>query len=166
MQNPKIPYLTILYLSILAIIIIALGFLRLFLFENINFHLQFLYYDMERSHMSESLNFLRTFTYNELYVIKWILTMLFSFAYLFLTCLVIHILFRVKKYVLMTIYMFAAIIFISFVFYTMGLLINWDLQFTDQSKTGYRLARIFMGVVQSPFPLMILIPAFMLSERS
>lgn len=165
MQNPKIPYLTILYLSILTILIIAMGFFRLFLFENINYHLQFLYYHTERSHMSESLNFLRSFTYNELYIIKWMLTMLFSFAYLLITCLVIHIMFRVRKYVILTIYMFAAIIFISFLFYSVGLIINWDLQFTDQSKTGYRLARICMGVAQSPFPLMILIPAFILSER-
>ena len=148
---------SILYLSILAILIIALGFLRLFLFENINYHLQFLYYDMERSYMAESLNFLRSFTYDELYEIKWILTILFSLTYLLFTCLVIKLLFCVRKYVLWTIYIFAAIIFISFVLYTSGYLINQD-------AIGYRLARICMGVVQSPLPLMVLIPAFTLSE--
>jgi len=156
---------SILYLSILAILIIALGFLRLFLFENINYHLQFLYYHMERSYMAESLNFLRSFTYDELYEIKWALTILFSLTYLLFTCLVIKLLFRGRKYVLWTIYIFSAIIFISFAFYALGLLINYDLQFTDQSRIGYRLARICMGVVQSPLPLMILIPAFMLSEK-
>lgn len=151
----KLSSSSILYLSILAILIIGLGFLRLFLFENINIHLQFLYYNMERSYMAESLNFLRSFTYDELYWIKWALTILFSLTYLLFTCLVIKLLFRGRKYVLWTIYIFAAIIFISFVLFASGSLINQD-------AIGYRLARICMGVVQSPLPLMILIPAFTL----
>ncbi|MBN4051358.1 hypothetical protein JYU16_00930 [bacterium AH-315-M05] len=151
----KLSSLSILYLSILAILIIAMGFLREFLFVNINYHLQFLYYHMERSYMAESLNFLRSFTYDELYKIKWILTILFTLVYLFFTCLVIKLLFHGKKCVLRTIYIFAAIIFISFIFYTSGYLINQD-------AIGYRLARICMGVVQSPLPLIILIPAFKL----
>ena len=154
----KLSSLSILYLSILAILIIALGFLRLFFFENINLHLQFLYYDLERSYMAESLYFLRSFTYDELYEIKWALTILFSLIYLLFTCLVIKLLFHVRKYVLWTIYIFSAIIFISFVLYISGYIINQD-------AIGYRLARICMGVVQSPLPLMILIPAFMLSEK-
>ena len=151
----KLSSLSILYLSTLAILIIALGFLREFLFININYHLQFLYYHMKRSYMTKSLNFLRSYTYDELYEIKWILTILFTLVYLFFTCLVIKLLFHVKKCVLRTIYIFAAIVFISFIFYTSGHLVNQD-------AIGYRLARICMGVVQSPLPLIILIPAFKL----
>ena len=161
----KLSSLSILYLSILAILIIALGFLRLFLFENINYHLQFLYYHTEKSYMAESLNFLRSMSYDDLYSIKWTLTILFTLVYLFFTCIVIKILFQRKKYILWTIYIFTAVIILSSVFYILGLLINYDLQFTDQSKIGYRLARICIGVVQSPLPLMILIPAFLLNEK-
>ena len=119
----KLSSLSILYLSILAILIIALGFLRLFFFENINLHLQFLYYDLERSYMAESLDFLRSFTYDKLYEIKWALTILFSLIYLLFTCLVINLLFSLRKYVLCTIYIFVAIIVISFVLFTSGFFI-------------------------------------------
>ena len=139
-------------------IIIAAGFLRLYLFENINHQLAYMYYENDISYVTEGLSFIDNYSYDTLMDVKWVLTIFFTIAYLSLTLGIINLLFSNRQFMHITLFIFGLIIFVSFILYsTFG--------FVNESALGYRLARFCMGVVQSPLPLMILIPAFKLVDN-
>ena len=154
-SNPKLKQI---YLALLVLAIVALSFFRESVFVNINGHIWFLYYHNDKSYLYSFLSFLLPLTYLQLYWFKWLLTLLFVALFLFLSCLVIKLLFGDKKFVKWTIYAFLAIIMIAAVSYGVGILFN-------KSGDGYLLARFFMGMIQSPFLLMFLIPAFFLEKN-
>lgn len=145
-------------LVLFIIIIVASGFLRLYLFENINHQLAYLYYEKDISYVTAELSFIKDYSYSSLMWVKWVLTILFTIVYLMLTLGVIRILFSNKEFIHITLFIFAIIIFVSFLLYSV-------LGFFNESVIGYRLARFCMGVVQSPLPLMILIPALKLVDN-
>ena len=146
-------------LSLALLLIIASGFLRLFLFENINHQLVYLYYHRDFSYLSDKLGFLKSFSYNDLMWIKWCLTGFFTITYLCLSCWVLKIVFNRNAYLWYTAYIFTGVVLISFLLYFGGVVF-------EEPVGGYRLARFCMGLVQSPLPLMILIPAFKLIENN
>jgi hypothetical protein len=145
--------------SFLLILIIALGFYRDLLFKTINSELKDLYYQTEYYTIPDSLLFLQSLSYHQLYYLKWILTPIISLIYLGLFLLTVKIHFKEKRYLYFTVIAFAAIVIISGLFFLSGMLFN------DIYK-GYHFSRIFMGFVQSPLLLMILIPAFLLERKS
>jgi len=155
MKFEKLNKVDFLKLLFILISITISGYLRLFLFENINLHLANIYYEKDVSSLIEELSFIKNYSYNTLMWIKWGLTILFTIIYLILTLSVIRILFRNKMAVNITIIIFSFIVIISFLFYAV-------FGFFNELALGYRLARFCMGIVQSPLPLMILIPAFKL----
>ena len=108
--------------------------------------------------MPSSLKFLNNFSYFQLYWSKWILTVLFSLAYFIISLKCIKIFFKEKKYLQWTLIVYLFVGVTAFLFYLYGLL------FKDM-ETGYRFSRIMMGLVQSPFVLMVLIPAFQLGKK-
>ena len=156
---PANRFLNKIYLIVLIALMIALGFFREFVFVNINYRLKYLFYSEKVSYMSDSLRFLKVFSYDDLYWGKWILTIMFGLFYLGFTSLIVKFWFGNKSYIRWTFIFFAVIFFISFLSYMTGYII-------DEREMGYKFARIFMGIVQSPLPLMMLIPAFMLKNTS
>ena len=148
-----------LFYFLLILSLIFFGYLRDYLFVNINFQLAKLYYKDYIYTLPENLSFLQIFSYNQLFYGKWILTIVFMLIYFLITCAFIKKIFTEKKYIKWTAYSFLTILFISFLFYSYGIL------FHDYDN-GYTLSRVFMGMVQSPLVLMILIPAFKLSTSS
>lgn len=145
-------------LIVLVSIILAAGFLRLYLFENINHQLAYMYYENEVSYVTEELSFIDKYSYDTLMDVKWVLTILFTIGYLSLTLGIISILFSNRQFIYITLFIFGLIIFVSFLLYS-------AFGFFNESALGYRLARFCMGVVQSPLPLMLLIPAFKLVDN-
>ena len=135
-------------------IIMAAGFLRLYLFENINHQLA----ENDISYVTEGLSFIDNYSYDTLMDVKWVLTIFFTIAYLSLTLGIINLLFSNRQFMHITLFIFGLIIFLSFILYS-------AFGFVNESALGYRLARFCMGVVQSPLPLMILIPAFKLVDN-
>ena len=140
-------------------ILIALSFLRESVFVNINLHLWYLYYHNDKSYLAPYLSFLSPLSYSQLYYFKWFLTVFFSLVFLFFSCIIIHYIFNEKKFIRWTIYAYLAVVAVSCISYCVGILFN-------HVENGYIFSRFFMGMVQSPFILILLIPAFKLADVS
>ncbi len=143
-------------LSILAVVM--LGFLRDFIFVNINYQLQHLYYQTEHTYAHSFFAFLSDYSYQQLYYGKFALTALFTLLYLVLTSLSIQLIYRKRQWLKWILYLFGAMVTVAAIFYGLGY------AFGNPTR-GYKLARVFMGIVQSPIPLMVLIPAFSLIKK-
>ena len=139
-------------------IILFLGYYRDFVFVTINFILQARDYRAEYT-LPPSLNFLDQFSYNVLMNFKWLLTVLFSMAYLLVALITLRILFNKRKYTRILVGVYAAVMLLSGLFMLVGYV------FGDLSARMYEFARYLMGMAQSPVILMILIPAFKLSDQ-
>ena len=137
---------------------LILGFYRDFVFKSINALLQAWDHDMDYA-MPRSLNFLSNYGYDTIVNIKWLLTLIFSLAYLGISIAVIRFMFRNRAYNRITIASYAGIIAVSALLIIMGLL------FKSTSEKMYEFARYLMGMAQSPIVVMILIPAFKLAEK-
>ena len=87
------------------------------------------------------------------------LTILFSLAFMLWSIICVNALFKNNNYIKITIGVFTLLVIISSIFYFLGSL-------TGNTSFGYKFARIFMGIAQSPLPLMLLVPAFLLAEKT
>jgi len=147
-------------LVILGVMIIGLGYLHNMLFVNINKQLHHLYYLTKDSYIDAHMkDLIEGHSYNNLMWAKWIFTALFTISYLLLSCLILKLLFGDNGIIKSAIFLYSALILISAILYFGGALIG-------EPWGGYRLARFCMGILESPVPLMILIPAFGLSKSS
>ena len=146
-------------ISLLFVFLLATtGYIREFLFVNINEQLSFLWYGHETSNMSPTLSFLNGFDYWTIYYLKWALTGLFSIIYLIETSLALKHLFN-SFYARETVFLYLILISISTI-----LFVGYSI--FHKADDGYLLSRFFMGLAQSPVPLMILIPAIFLRTNA
>ena len=159
MLNIKKNWKTVLFIILLIGFFITFGFIREFLFVNINCQLAYLYYDYGKSCLDKDLYELSAWTYDELMDLKWHLTILFTVLYLILSVGTINTLFHNRPYLLWTIAGYLGVMLLSGFLYMGGNMIGFP-------HEGYRMARVCMGVLQSPLPLMALIPAFKLAKLS
>lgn len=137
---------------VFVILIILAGYLREKTFLNINIALHELYYSTgDRSHTDASFSFLYLFSYNQLYISKWFVTPFFAFIYWILQKQFLWLLFQEKKTNRWLGIMYLSLLLLAGISYCAG----WA---TGHMDTGYRFSRIFMGLLQSPAPCMILIP--------
>jgi hypothetical protein len=141
-------------------IIIALGFIRDSLFKHINYNI----YQLENStgKIIGSKFYQKVFeniSLTELHYSKWILTLVFVLIYYTLTTIGIRLVFKTKKYKLLIFSIFSVIFVISGTCYIIG-----DL--TNNLAHGYRFSRLFMGAMQSPFILLLLIPGIKFFEKN
>lgn len=139
------------------VLIIALSFFREAVFVNVNAHMWFLLYHNDKTHLLPYLEFLRPLSFKQLVWFKWGLTLFFSAVFLAVSCLIVRFIFKEKKFILWTILSFISIIMVSAFFYFFGIIFGI-------AEDGYLISRFFMGMVQGPFILMFLIPAFKLAE--
>lgn len=148
-----------LFISVFVLLIIALSFFRESIFININAHMWYLFYENDKTHLSSYLKFLKSFSYKEIYWFKLGLTIFFSMIFLFFSCIIIFLIFKEKKLIRWTIFSYLTIILVAGMAYLTGTLFN-------SLEQGYLISRFFMGMVQSPFLLIFLIPAFNLAVNS
>ncbi|MEZ4720821.1 MAG: hypothetical protein R2813_02970 [Flavobacteriales bacterium] len=142
--------------SSLAIVVIT-GFIREFTFVNINEQLAYLYYDHDVSGMSQILGFLDGLSYNQLYWFKWILTPAFAAVFWLETMHCLKQLFGD--------YSFKEVSFLFIVLFSAAIILFGSLWILDSAANGYTQALFIMHLAQSPFPLMLLIPAMLLKGQ-
>lgn len=151
------PIRTTLLALLPVVFIAATGFFREFMFVNINEQLSFLYYGSDVSHMSPKLSFLSTWSYDNLYYLKWILTLVFAAVFLIESSWLLKVLFA-SYHLKELLFIYALLLFVSAILYIPFFL-------TGNGEQGYILARFFMGIAQSPLPVMLMIPALFLRKR-
>jgi hypothetical protein len=147
-----------LLLALIISLLLFFGYYRDFVFKNINGLLKAWDYNMTYN-LPRSLQFFENYDYDTLLNIKWLLTLLFSIIYLLIAIKTIGLLFENKKYTRITLAAYIAVTMVSALFIATGLI------FKNTSETMYEFARYLMGMAQSPVILMVLIPAFKLSEK-
>jgi hypothetical protein len=147
------------YFLLIVISLSGVGFYREFVFYNINALLQAMDADVDYE-MPLSLNFLTNFEYHTLVNLKWLLTILFAALYLVISLITIKLLFHNNKYKLITIGVFGGVTALSGIFILIGFIIK------SRDDKMYEIARFLMGILQSPIILMLLIPAFKISEKN
>jgi len=144
---------------ILVIVIVGLGFYRDFIFININYIIEQLYYNKEVGHYHSMYEYLIPLDVSGLMTLKWVLTLTFTLINLLLSVLIIKALLISFSKPLNLLYLGYLMIFIlSGATYIVGKLIG-------QQDLGYTLSRRFMGTLQSPVPLMVVTAAHMLFYR-
>ncbi len=138
-------------LLLLVLFIFAfVGFSRDFLFKNTNTHLGAKLYEMDYS-THNFMDVLQNFSYWTIYTLKWVMTILFAALYYFIQRLVLIKTVKanfVKKWLN---FMYLFLLILS----ALALGIGWV--FGDINR-GYTFSRIFMGILQSPLPIMFLLP--------
>jgi len=141
----------------MAILFIFLGGLREILFVNINEQILFDQGGVSDYRVLPYLQFLGDYSLEELNRWKWILTLLFSLCYLLLSLTSLK---QILGFHETRRWLLAA--------YGIGLLISGlsylSGKLTGQLELGYILSRVIMGALQSPFPLMLMIPALLLRQ--
>jgi hypothetical protein len=135
-------------LVILSILIVSLGFLRDYLFININWIYMHLVAGRPNQAMHE-FHFLLDWTPGEINALKWLLTILFTLLFLGLTYLVVQLAFAKREFNRITIYTYAGLIVLSAALYGLDYLVG-------PSDEIYGVIRTFMGWAQSFLPLMVL----------
>jgi hypothetical protein len=148
---------TVLLVIFLLFLIVFAGFLRDYLFKSINALLRAWDYDQDYF-LPAPLSFLENYEYDTLVNMKWMLTFLFSFIYLFISIASLKMVFGDHRYRRLCIYTYAAVMLLSGIFIGCGMLFS-------KPEKMYEFARYLMGMAQSPLVLMILIPALKLSEK-
>ena len=143
----------------LIITLLIIGFVRDYLFVNLNYQASLAYYKQKPDYeISGFLAFIQNWSYTKLYYSKWILTFLFAFLYGLVAFLSVRFVFKSKLYNRVTLFIYIAIFVISLMAFGIGYVTN------NYSK-GYSIARQLMGWLQSPVVLMILMPALFLNNN-
>lgn len=141
------------------IVIIALGFLRDFIFVNINYIIDRLYFNLDVYYYHSFYDFLEPLDVSGLMTLKWLLTFLFTIINLVLSVIILKLLFVKPQMPLKLLYLgYVALFLISGLFFLFG-------KTTGFTDVGYTLARRFMGVLQSPVPLMVAAATHMLFAK-
>ena len=146
------------YILIIILLLVVIGFWRDFVFKTINALLRAWDLDQEFQ-LPAFLSFLNDLEYDTIVNIKWLLTLAVSIIYLTIALITIRILFIHKKYLKITAFTYAGLIVISAIFISVGFVRP------SMSEKMYEFARYLMGMAQSPIILMLLIPAFKLSDK-
>ena len=144
-------------LSFLVIVLLIIGFFRYFVFENINV-LLFNSLHHRQYQVPSFFNFMRDWSYSRLYFFKWILTLSFCTVFFFNQWLILKTIFTKKNTRIWLIYFYLILLLLSIVSFGIGYLIN-------NPQGGYLFSRKFMGILQSPVPLMLLIPVGILKLK-
>lgn len=132
-------------IAVFAIALIALGFLRDKIFVSIN------------EETGQGLVGILNPDHRNLFIWKWVLTFIFSFIYLFLTSILIFLIFHSKKYIWLAVFLYGALFAIAFFIAGVGFLFS-------SFENVYPFIRTIMGIAQSPILIIILIPALLLNE--
>ena len=154
--------LRIILAVITGLLLIQLGALREFVFVNVNYQLQYLYYEMDVSYAHSSFDFLNDYTYAQLYRSKWILTIAFSGLFIGLNTAFLWMIYPHRQTIKWTLLCFAFLIVAAGLIFGIGWAL--DAMFADGTEVNgesildhaYAITRKIMGIVQSPIVAMVL----------
>ena len=135
---------------VLLFLLFGLGFLRDFIFIQTNI-IMFNKWSNSEYEFHSSMNWLNSFDYWTLYYAKWFLTALFIVLYFILSRHCIKLLFNQKLFLHLLFFFFLLILS----FAAGSLFFGW---LTDGLDKGYLFSRLFVGILQSPLPLMLIVP--------
>lgn len=160
MVKKNISSMNRLWVILSVILIIVLGFFREFVFYNVNAQINYILHWQEGMpfYTDSRFEFLYRWRYESLIQFKWLMTVTFALLFLGNSLLIIYLLFKENKYLRWTIYFFFIILIVSAL-----LSVFW---YFFKSDNFYRLSRLMMDFVESPKPLMIIIPAIYLSKST
>jgi len=137
----------------------SLGFLRDYIFYNINAHINYLTWYHINYTEAPVYAFVKDMSVSELNWSKWGLTIVFSEMFYALGMVSIFLTMAKPKQ-LMTIFswLYIVIAFLGMIFQS----ITWIFD----TSIGYDTARFFMHMLQSPLPFLFIIPATLLRKTS
>ncbi len=144
-------------LVLVAVAYIAVGYLRDFIFVNINFAIKKLRSGAEFQGHS-FMEFLKDFDPSTLFASKFLLTAVFTVLNVLLGLGALFLLFRSKIYLRWFLLLYGAVLLLALLSYGVGHLIG-------SPQQGYSIARLFMGFLQSPVPAMVFVPLCILHRR-
>lgn len=135
-----------------GVLFFATGYLRDFIFINLNAQLYFLNGQTTEPHTHKFFAFLDGVGFNTIYYGKYLLTGLFIAISLGLTYWVLMILFRDKRFAKVCLPLYGFILALAIISFGLGFVFN-------ASEDGYLVARNLAGIIQGPLPALILIAA-------
>ena len=142
-----------------VVLLLCMGFFRENLFVSINSALYDKFYNENNHLVPTYLSFIKLFSYRTIYIAKWFITPLFTFAYWFIQRGFMLLLFNEKKAVRWLTVLYLSLFLLAGIFFVGGLALG-------NINEGYTFSRLFMGLLQSPVPSMILIPAMYLYKKT
>lgn len=142
----------------MIVVFILIGGFREMFFLNLNEQIFFNEGGTDRYRVLEAFHFLGDFDTQSLYAFKWLGTLSFSAIFLGLSVLTLDRILERPDLVRWLIGLYVLGIGLGGMSFLGGRL-------TGNSELGYTLARAVMGALQSPFPMMLMIPA-LFSARS
>ncbi len=148
-----------LLLVIVIIIFVAVGFFRDAVFMNLNSQLYKLYFKNYEYTLPNWLSFFETWPYMRLYYFKYILTAFFVVLYLILSIISVNIFTGDAKNIKWVFYAYGIVLVLSLITYLGGYLFN-------NFPKGFLFTRNLLGLLQSPFITMIIIPALKLENKT
>lgn len=147
-----------LIVAALIVLFVGTGFFREFVFLNWNEQIRVTYYHSPDPHVHPIMQWLGGFSYEALYWLKWPITLFFSVAFAGLSILIVHRLFNNRTYNRITLYAYAALFMLAFLFFGFG----WLLGFGNAT---YPIARFLAGIIETPTMLIILLASFLIHRR-
>lgn len=138
-------------------ILVGLGFLREFVFVNTNSILYSKYYN-ENYPLHPFFSFFRDKSYNFIYVSKWVLTLVFILFYFFAQVLTARFLLKTNILQKWFFFFYLFLVILSVIAFGIG----W---IAGNINQGYIFSRVFLGILQSPLPIMFLIPVYYFSKK-
>lgn len=155
------PNKTYLHYALVGLCLLALffiGYIRDYIFVNINYELIDIYYHRNEWTMPTSLSYFNNWEYARLYYFKYTLTALFVVLYLSTSIACIWVLFKSKKYVLYTLLAYGSVI-------VCALALNFTSYLGIDDRQAYLFSRELMGFVQSPFIFIVLVCVFFMADK-
>lgn len=142
---------------LLVILLIATGFLREKIFVTLNAILYDKYYHAGLT-FPKAFDFFVNQNYMFVYKSKWTLTAVFVLIYYLEQWFFIRRFFGKDAMKHWLLFMYIIMIGLSIITYFGGSLI-------DKDRDGYLFSRVFMGILQSPLPLMFLVPVYYFGRK-
>jgi hypothetical protein len=155
----KLKFKESLLIFVLIVFFIALGFFRDAIFMNINSQLYKLYFKNYEFSLPDWLSIFNSWPYMKLYYFKYVLTALFVTLYFFLSLISVRAFsgnFKNSKWVF---YAYGIVLALSLITYLGG-------YFMNNFPKGFLFTRNLLGLLQSPFIVMVIIPALKLEKSS
>ena len=142
----------------MLLVFFATGFWREFVFLNVNEQMRVAYYDSPDTHLAPSMEWLTSFSYEQLYWLKWPLTMGFTALFGVYSITIVRLIFHERSYQTLTLWAYIVVFAGSFLFFGIG----W---FLNSYEFAYTIARFLAGLIETPAMLAILVAAFMVHRR-
>ena len=145
-------------ITLFVLLLLTLGFFRDNFCVNINAILFNKFY--KNNYPTDNyLSFLYGFSYQSIYTAKWFITPVFTFVFWLTQKKFLATLFDEIKFTNWLAILYLSLFLLAGIFFMVG----WALGNIIQ---GYTFSRLFMGLLQSPVPCMILIPTAYLYKQT